>query len=273
MFVRTEVIGLTPSCALARPSAGRSREESKPDFRPIQTRSSSNPSLQLISAVRESQISATASVKSINVYPIPSVGSHYQADFIIGNHSWIQRCMIDPGANINCAGYDWIILFETPEWNYNLECGPVQTAGGYQLEVEACVLLTISWPPQHPVLSANQSFYIVHDEDGVVLGTPACRALGVIDKQWPLSTLQERAQLDSSAIKTAHADTVHTPAECSLHDYFPSEIHSPQHPLSEDELLSNLNWIHHSGNKDCSKSMFFMNIKMFLMRLFSCNAK
>ena len=174
----------------SKPSAGRSSEESKPDSRPIQAKSSSNPSLKLISALGESQISATVSVKSINVSPIPSVGSHCHVDFLIGNNNWIQSCMIDPGANINCVGYDWITHFETPEWNYNLECGPVKTAGGHKLEVEARVLLKISWPPQHPVLSANQWFYIVHGEDGVVLGTPACRALGAIDEQWPLSTLK-----------------------------------------------------------------------------------
>ena len=30
-----------------------------------------------------------------------------------------------------------------------------------------------------------------------VEGTPACRALGDIDEQWPLSTLKERAQFSS----------------------------------------------------------------------------
>jgi len=125
---------------------------------------------------------------------------------------------------------------ETPEWN--LECGPVKTAGGYKLEVGARVLLKISWPPQNPVLSANQWFYIVHGEDGVVLGAPACRALGVIDEQWPLSTLEERAQLSSSTVRTAHADTVHAPPECPLHDCSLSEVHSLGHlpPLSEEEL-------------------------------------
>lgn len=96
----------------SKPSAGRSSEESKPGSRPIQTKSSSNPSLQLISATGESQKSATASVKSINVFPILSVGSHCHADYIIGNHSWIQRCLIDPGANVNCVGYDWIIALK-----------------------------------------------------------------------------------------------------------------------------------------------------------------
>ena len=124
-------------------SAGRSSEENKPDSCLIQSKSSSNPSLQLISVTQKS---ATASVKSINVSPIPIVGSHCHADFIIGNHKWIQRCMIGPGANINCFGYDWITRFETPaEWNYNLERGPVKTAGGYKLEADSRVLLKISW--------------------------------------------------------------------------------------------------------------------------------
>ena len=61
--VTTEAIGLTPLCALALLS-------------PIRTKSSSTPFLQLISAVGEYQIDATASVKFINVFPIPSVGSH-----------------------------------------------------------------------------------------------------------------------------------------------------------------------------------------------------
>ena len=77
-----------------KPSAGRSSEESKPDSRPVQAKSSSNPSLKLMSALGESQISATVSVKSINVSPIPSVGSHCHVDFLIGNNNWIQSCTI-----------------------------------------------------------------------------------------------------------------------------------------------------------------------------------
>ena len=49
--------------------------------------------------------------------------------------------MIYPDANIN-----WITHFEIPEWNYNLECDPVKSAGGCKLEVEARVLLKILWP-------------------------------------------------------------------------------------------------------------------------------
>ena len=130
---------------------------------------------------------------------------------------------------------------------------PVKTAGGYKLEVQARVLLKISWPPRHPVISANQWFYIVHGEDGVVLGTPACLTLGAINEQWPLSTLKERGQFSSSTVKTAHANTVHAPAECSLPSCSVSEVHTQEHPLSEEELMSNLNWIHHSATKVCSQ--------------------
>jgi len=90
----------------------------------------------LISAAGKSQISHIASVKTINLSAIPSVGTHCYADFVIGNHNWIQRCMVDPGANINCVGYDWISRFETPEWNYNLECGSVKAAGGHNLKLK-----------------------------------------------------------------------------------------------------------------------------------------
>ncbi|KAJ7390745.1 hypothetical protein OS493_022828 [Desmophyllum pertusum] len=90
------------------------------DSRPAYSCSSSKHTLLFISADGGSQMSPTASVKSINHSGIPSVGSHCYADFVIGNHNWIQPCMVDPGANINCVGYDWITRFETPEWNYNL---------------------------------------------------------------------------------------------------------------------------------------------------------
>ena len=32
-----------------------------------------------------------------------------------------------------------------------------------------------------------------------------------------------------------------------------SKVHTQEHPLSEDELLPNLNWIHHSATKVCSQ--------------------
>ena len=68
----------------------------------------------------------------------------YYTDFILGNHNWKQKCMVDPGSNINCVGYDWITYFDTPVWSYNLECGSVKIAGGHNLDVEARVLLKIS---------------------------------------------------------------------------------------------------------------------------------
>ena len=106
----------------SRPSAGQSSEQSKPDSGPIHAKSSRKPSLKSISALGESQISATVYVKFTDVSPIPSVGGHCHVDFLIGNNNWIHSCMIDPCVNINCVGYDLITHFETPEWNYNLEC-------------------------------------------------------------------------------------------------------------------------------------------------------
>ena len=110
---------------------------------------------------------------SVKAITIPSVGKHYYADFILGNHKWKQKCMVDPPYNIKCVGY-WITHFDTPEWSYNLECGSVKTAGSHNLHVEARVLLKISWPPENPTISVDQWFYIVHGEDGIILGTPAC---------------------------------------------------------------------------------------------------
>ena len=98
-----------------------SSEQKKFGSQPTKSKFPGNPSLQFISADAKSQLSPTASVKTINLSAIPSVGSHCYADFVIGNHNWIQRCMVDLGANINCVGYDWITCFETPEWNYALE--------------------------------------------------------------------------------------------------------------------------------------------------------
>ena len=75
---------------------------------------SQRPTLKVISANEDSPVSPTASIKAINLPSIPSVGKHYYADFVIGNHNWKQKCMIDPGSNINCVGYDWITRFDTP---------------------------------------------------------------------------------------------------------------------------------------------------------------
>ena len=101
-----------------------------------------------------------------------------------------------------------LLALRTPEWNYALECGSVKAAGGHIIDVEARVLLKISWPPEDPVLSINQWCHIVHDEDGVVLGTPACRTLGVIDDQWPLSALAQKVKPSTSTVKTLEADPV-----------------------------------------------------------------
>ena len=88
---------------------------------------------------------------------------------------------------------------------------------------------------------------------GLYLAPLLAGLLDSLRNSGPCTTLKERAQLSSSAVKTAHADTVHTPPKCSLHDHSPSEVHSPQQPLSEDELLSNLSWIHHSESTVCSQ--------------------
>ena len=78
---------------------------------------------------------------SVKVITIPSDGKHYYTDFILGNHNWKQKCKVDPGSNINCVFHDYITRFDTTEWSYNLECGSSKTAGGYNLNVEARVLL------------------------------------------------------------------------------------------------------------------------------------
>jgi hypothetical protein len=46
--------------------------------------------------------------------------------------------------------------------------------------------------------SADQWFYIVHGEDDIILGTPACHALGVIDDDRPISTLLRNLNHPSS---------------------------------------------------------------------------
>ena len=147
--------------------------------------------------------------------------------------------MVDPGSNINCVGYDWITHCDTPEWPYNLECGSVKTAGGNNLDVEARVLFKISWPPENPTISADQWFYIVHGEDGIILGTPACQALGVIDDDWPISTMLKNLNhpssvntLDTPEIKPLMCDNDLTK--------FDQPVLSP--PASDDDLLSDLNW-------------------------------
>ena len=197
---------------------------------------STKPTLKVISADHELPVTSDVSVKAIT---IPSVGKHYYADFILGNHNWKQKCMVDPGSNINCVGYDWITHFDTPEWSYNLECGSVKTAGGHNLDVEARVLLKISWPPENPTISADQWFYIVHGEDGIILGTPACQALGVIDDDWPISTMLQNLNHPSSV------NTLDTPEiKPLMYDNDLTKVDQPvlSPPASDDDLLSDLNW-------------------------------
>ena len=64
--------------------------------------------------------------------------------------------MVDPGANINCVGYDWISCFETPKWNYALECGSVNAAGGHILDVEA------RWSGRFPSPRRTQSSLLIN---------------------------------------------------------------------------------------------------------------
>ena len=141
------------------------------------------PTLKVISANGDTKVTAATSVKSINLSAVPNVGMHYHAEFVIGNHNWKQKCLIDTGSNINCNGYDLITQLDTPAWNYNLECGSMKMACSHNLHVEARVLIKISWPPKKSVISANQLFHIVHGEDGVIIGTPTCQVLGILDDQ------------------------------------------------------------------------------------------
>ena len=78
------------------------------DRKSTQSSSTGNPFLHFISANGKSQISQSASVKIVNLSTFPSVRTHCYAAFVLGNQNWIQHCMADPGANINCFGYDWI---------------------------------------------------------------------------------------------------------------------------------------------------------------------
>ena len=79
------------------------------------------------------------------------------------------------------------------------------------------------FPDQESIISANQWSYIVHSENWVILGTPACRALGVIDDRLPLSALVERARTSSLTVRTIQVDSVSPSPGCSLHDQYFSE--------------------------------------------------
>ena len=94
--------------------------DKKVDDESSKPRLATKPTLKVISA---DQGPPTTSHASVNAITIPSVGKHYYTNFVLGNHNWKQKCMVDPGSNINCVGHDWITRFDTPEWSYNLECG------------------------------------------------------------------------------------------------------------------------------------------------------
>lgn len=205
---------------------------------PAQFRFPGNLSLQIISADANSQISLTASVKAINLSAILSVRSRCYADFVIGNHNWIQRCMVDPGANINCVSYHWITCFETPDWNYALECGSRKAAGRHSLDIEGRVLLKISWPQrtQSSLLISGLTLSMVKME--LYFGTSVCRALGVIDHQWPLSNLTQNVKPSPSTALTLEADPVQ-PTPCIIVDVeLLSETSNPEAILapSDDDL-------------------------------------
>ena len=112
------------------------------------------------------------------------------------------------------------------------------------------MLLKNSWPPEDPILSTNQRFHIIHGEDGVVLGTPACRALGIIDDQWPLSSLAENSlpRLLKHCKQPLNSPDLVAP-------YVHGQVHSITSNLeslpipSDDDLLSNLNWMYHPADE------------------------
>ena len=201
------------------------------------------PTLKVIFANGDTKVTPATSVKSIYVSTVPRVGKHYYAEFVIGNHNWKQKCIIDPGSNINCVGYDQITQFDIHAQNYNLECGSVKTVGGHNQHVDARALLKISSPPKKPVVSARQWFHIVHSEDGVIIGTPACQVLGIIDDQWPLSALTQNAPPPQS-VKSLTAVEIPSPSNIIIHHKNQLETNSPESALlSGDDLLSNLNCI------------------------------
>ena len=78
--------------------------------------------------------------------------------------------------------------------------------------------MNISWPPQQPVVSVDQWFYIVNSKDNIIFGTPACLALGIIDDQWPLSLLEQ--QLKTSEEQSAVESIEDT--QCLMTVYWPT---------------------------------------------------
>lgn len=90
-------------------------------------------------------------------------------------------------------------------------------------------------------------------------GTPACLALEVVDDQWPLSTLVGRARTFPSTVRTTQADNFHPSPECSLQvqSFSESSRLEPPPPLSDEKLLSDLNWINHSASNVFSQVHVF----------------
>ena len=98
--------------------------------------------------------------------------------------------------------------------------------------------------------------HIIHGEDGVVLGTPACWAPGFIDDQWPLFSLAEKVKLSSSTMKTMQAATGHNSPASTIHyqlHYETSNLESIPAPL-DDDLLCTFKCMHHPADEVHPKS-------------------
>lgn len=80
-----------------------------------------SPTLNVTSTNGTPTMVPTTSVKYINISNISNCGNHYYVGYMISNHNWKQKCMIDPSSKVNCVDYDWIVYFDTPAWNYNLQ--------------------------------------------------------------------------------------------------------------------------------------------------------
>ena len=83
----------------------------------------------------------------------------------------------------------------------------------------------------------------MHGEGSLILGTPACQVLGIIDDQWPLSALTQNAPPPQS-VKSLTAVEIPSPSNIVIHHKNQFETNSPESaPPSDDDLLSNLNCI------------------------------
>ena len=67
----------------SKAGAKQPTEGKKSDTHAAQSSSTGNPFLQFISDDGESQISQSASIKTINLFALPSVGTHCYAAFVL----------------------------------------------------------------------------------------------------------------------------------------------------------------------------------------------